>query len=133
MGAASTKTMILTRGIMLWLSAGRSSSLPRTHLRTLVREIERCSELVGELAFSLDGAMLAVAERSNSDYPNGGVAIYLRSSDDAPVSEPTPRPTRGRPTSRPTFRPTLSPRDESDGARTASMAWAALLLVAWLA
>ena len=113
---------------MLWLSAGRSSSLPRTHLRTLVREIERCSELVGELAFSLDGAMLAVAERSNSDYPNGGVAIYLRSSDDAPVSEPTPRPT-----SRPTFRPTSSPRDESDGARTASMAWAALLLVAWLA
>ena len=128
MGAASTKTMILTRGIMLWLSAGRSSSLPRTHLRTLVREIERCSELVGELAFSLDGAMLAVAERSNSDYPNGGVAIYLRSSDDAPVSEPTPRPT-----SRPTFRPTSSPRDESDGARTVSMAWAALLLVAWLA
>ena len=77
---------------------------------------------------SLDGAMLAVAERSNSDYPNGGVAIYLRSPDDAPVPRPTPRPT-----SRPTFRPTSSPRDESDGARTASMAWAALLLVALLA
>ena len=31
------------------------------------------------------------------------------------------------------FGDTSSPRDESDGARTASMAWAALLLVAWLA
>ena len=104
--------------------------------KTLVREFERCSELVGELAFSLDGAMLAVAERSNSDYPNGGVAIYLRSPDDAPVREPAPSPTprpTPMPTSRPTFRPTSSPRDESDGARTASMAWAALLLVAWLA
>jgi len=85
---------------------------------------------VDEMAFSRDGALLAVAERSrsNSGYPNGGVAIYLRSPDDAPVPRPTPMPT-----SRPTFRPTSSPRDESDGARTASMAWAALLLVAWLA
>ena len=114
MGAASTKTMIL--------------ELFDYASKTLVREFERCSELVGELAFSLDGAMLAVAERSNSDYPNGGVAIYLRSPDDAPVPRPTPRPT-----SRPTFRPTSSPRDESDGTRTVSMAWAALLLVAWLA
>ena len=105
--------------------------------KTLVREFERCSPFVDEMAFSQDGALLAVAARSTSDYPNGRVAIYLRSPDDAPVREPapspTPRPTRGRPTSRPTFRPTSSPRDESDGARTASMAWAALLLVAWLA
>ena len=74
-----------------------------------------------------------MAEKTSTDSRNGRVAIYLRSPDDAPVSEPTPRPTRGRPTSRPTFRPTSSPRDESDGARTVSMAWATLLLVAWLA
>ena len=73
---------------------------------------------------------------SSTDSRNGRVAIYLRSPDDAPVREPapspTPRPTL-MPTSRLTFRPTSSPRDESDGARTASMAWTALLLVAWLA
>ena len=96
--------------------------------KTLVREFERCTPFVDEVAFSQDGALLAVAASSTSDYPNGRVAIYLRSPDDAPVSEPTPRPT-----SRPTFRPTSSPRDESDGARTVSMAWAALLLVALLA
>ncbi len=105
--------------------------------RTLVREIERCTPSVDEVAFSPDGAMLAVAEKTSTDDRNGRVAIYLRSPDDAPVREPapspTPRPTRERPTSRPTFRPTSSPRDESDGARTASMAWAALLLVALLA
>ena len=104
--------------------------------RTLVREFERCSELVDEVAFSPDGAMLAVAEKTSTDSRNGRVAIYLRSPDDAPVREPapspTPRPTL-MPTSRLTFRPTSSPRDESDGARTASMARAALLLVAWLA
>ena len=104
--------------------------------KTLVREFERCSPFVDEMAFSQDGALLAVAARSTSDYPKGRVAIYLRSPDDAPVREPalspTPRPTL-MPTSRLTFRPTSSPRDESDGARTASMAWAALLLVAWLA
>ena len=104
--------------------------------RTLVREIERCTPSVDEVAFSPDGAMLAVAEKTSTDSRNGRVAIYLRSPDDAPVREPapgpTPRPTL-MPTSRLTFRPTSSPRDESDGARTASMAWAALLLVAWLA
>ena len=91
---------------------------------------------IEEVAFSPDGAMLAVAEKTSTDSRNGRVAIYLRSPDDAPVREPapspTPRPTL-MPTSRLTFRPTSSPRDESDGARTASMAWAALLLVAWLA
>ena len=104
--------------------------------RTLIREIERCTPSVDEVAFSPDGAMLAVAEKTSTDSRNGRVAIYLRSPDDAPVREPapgpTPRPTL-MPTSRLTFRPTSSPRDESDGARTASMAWAALLLVAWLA
>ena len=104
--------------------------------RTLVREIERCTPSVDEVAFSPDGAMLAVAEKTSTDDRNGRVAIYLRSPDDAPVREPAPSPTprpTPMPTSRPTFRPTSSPRDESDGARTASMAWAALLLVAWLA
>ena len=105
--------------------------------RTLIREIERCTPSVDEVAFSPDGAMLAVAEKTSTDDRNGRVAIYLRGPDEAPVPEPapspTPRPTRGKPTSRPTFRPTSSPRDESDGARTASMAWAALLLVALLA
>ncbi len=104
--------------------------------KTLVREIERCTPSVDEVAFSPDGAMLAVAEKTSTDSRNGRVAIYLRSPDDVPVREPapspTPRPTL-MPTSRLTFRPTSSPRDESDGARTASMAWAALLLVAWLA
>ena len=78
----------------------------------------------------------ASTKKTSSDYRNGRVAIYLRSPDDAPVPEPAPSPTPKptlRPTSRPTFRPTSSPRDESDGARTASMAWATLLLVAWLA
>ena len=98
-----------------------------------MREIERCTPSVDEVAFSPDGAMLAVAEKTSTDDRNGRVAIYLRGPDEAPVPEPAPSPTRERPTSRPTFRPTLSPRDESDGARTASMAWAALLLVAWLA
>ena len=106
---------------MLWLSAGRSLSLPRTQVMADRVKLD-------EMAFSQDGALLAVAARSTSDYPNGRVAIYLRSPDDAPAPRITPRPT-----SRPTFRPTSSPRDESDGARTASMAWAALLLVAWLA
>ena len=104
--------------------------------RTLIREIERCTPSVDEVAFSPDGAMLAVAEKTSTDSRNGRVAIYLRSPDDAPVREPAPSPTprpTPMPTSRPTFRPTSSPRDESDGARTVSMAWAALLLVALLA
>ena len=101
--------------------------------KTLVREIERCTTSVDEVAFSPDGAMLAVAEKTSTDDRNGRVAIYLRGPDEAPVPEPAPRPTPSPVASKP---PTPAPTQEggeTDGARTVSMAWAALLLVAWLA
>ena len=57
--------------------------------KEVVREFERCGEFVGELAFSNDGAMLAVA----GDHIDGRVAIYLRDPGDAPAPEPSPSPT----------------------------------------
>ena len=102
-----------------------------------MREIERCTPSVDEVAFSPDGAMLAVAEKTSTDDRNGRVAIYLRSPDDAPVREPapspTPRPTPSPVASKPSTPAPTQEGGETDGARTVSMAWAALLLVAWLA
>ena len=65
--------------------------------------------------------MLAVA----GDQTDGRVAIYLRDPGDAPAPEPSPSPT--------TLTPPPTPKQESDGARAVSVAWASLLLAAWLA